>query len=151
MLPLTLDQSVAPRPCAPLSDTDAARLDELRRVAMTCRARPRADLFEACALLQVTPAATRAAHAEALLRCLHEALGQPARLHAPGADELTFDERWLLELCRAAARGDTASTAFLLGRRVGAAHRRLVRYLVSRIASTEAQGVRPRHAQRAPA
>ncbi|MEL6888624.1 MAG: hypothetical protein AAFO86_07930, partial [Pseudomonadota bacterium] len=131
----------------PLSDTDAALLDHLRRAAMTCRAKPRADLFHTCALLRTTPDASREAHAEALMRCLPEALGQPARLHAPGADVLTFDERWLLELLRAATRGDTASTAFLLGRRVGAAHRRLVRYLVSRVA----ESVRPRPAQRAPA
>ena len=147
MLPLPLDQTAAPRPGDPLSDTDAARLNHLRHVAMTCRAKPRADLFHACALLQITPAASREAHAEALMRCLPEALGQPARLHAPGADELTFDERWLLELLRAATAGDTASTAILLGRRVGAAHRRLVRYLVSRIA----EGIRPRPAPRAPA
>lgn len=133
MLPLKLDLPARPQPAAPLSTGDAALLDSLRAVAMLCRVKPRADLFHACALLHGDRSASQAAHAEALMRCLAQALGQPARLHAPGAAELTFDETWLLALGRAAARGDEGSVAFLLGRRVAAEHRRLVRFLIRRI------------------
>ncbi|MEL6922332.1 MAG: hypothetical protein AAFO77_15190 [Pseudomonadota bacterium] len=116
-----------------LSAADEAFLNHLRFVAMSCRVKPRTDLFQACALLQVQRIASCEAHADALMRCLQEALGQPARLHAPGLDELTFDEMWLLELGRATTRGDEDSIVFLLGRRVATEHRRLVRFLVARI------------------
>ncbi|WP_299687781.1 hypothetical protein [uncultured Tateyamaria sp.] len=137
MLPLKRDHQTVPPHRSRLSAQDVRYLDDLRRVAMACRVKPRADLFEACALLQVTRGATRAAHAEALMRGLNEALGKPARLHAPGADELTFDEMWLLQLGRAVATGDAASLTFLLGRRVCPEHRRLVRFLVSRIVACQ--------------
>lgn len=68
------------------------------------------------------------------MRCLKEALGKPARLHAPGSEELTFDEKWLLQLGRAASQHDDSSMSFLLASRVSAEHRRLVRFLVTRIA-----------------
>jgi len=124
---------VEPRPDTKLPAEDAAFLDYLRSVALQCRAKPRADLFRACALLQADRTASRAAHADALMRCLTEALGQPARLHAPGVAELSFDERWLMALRRAIAGKDAGSAAFLLGRRVAAEHRRLVRFLIRRI------------------
>ncbi|WP_415400598.1 hypothetical protein [Tateyamaria sp. SN3-11] len=108
-------------------------LNLLRSKAMDGRAKPRTDLFQACALLQVTRTASREAHAEALMRCLDEALGKRARLHAPGTAEMTFDETWLVELGQAAARNDSASQSFLLGSRVLPQHRRLVRFLVGRI------------------
>jgi len=101
---------------------------------MACRVQPRADLFEACALLQTTPAASREAYSAALMRCLNEALGQRARLLSPGEAERSFDEDWLVALGRACGRGDEASIAFLLARRVPQRSRRLIRYLVSRIA-----------------
>lgn len=133
MVPLKLDTHAELRHQSPLSPADSAFLNRLRFVAMACRVKPRTDLFEACALLQVDRNASQAAHAEALMRCLNEALGQPARLHAPGSVELTFDEMWLLELGRALARSDNGSAAFLVGRRVQPQHRRLVRFLVGRI------------------
>lgn len=116
-----------------LSMADAAYLNKLRFVAMACRSKPRTELFEACALLQVTREASQDAFAEALMRCLGQALGRPARLHAPGTAELTFDEHWLLALGQAAGRGDESSLTFLMGRRLAREDRRLVRFLVTRI------------------
>ena len=133
MVPLKLNTLVDSPRHTGLSAADLAFLNHLRFVAMSCRVKPRTNLFQVCALLQVERIASCEAHADALMRCLREALGQPARLHAPGSHELTFDEMWLLELGRASARGDEGSTAFLLGRRVAAEHRRLVRFLVTRI------------------
>lgn len=131
-LPLDHEPGYAPKTC----DAAMAYVNHLRFVAMRCRARRRTALFEACALLQTNGPASRNAHAEALMRCLNEALGMPARLHVPGTDELTFDEKWLLQLGQACGRGDDASCQFLLGTRVAQENRRLVGFLVSRISES---------------
>ena len=110
-----------------------AFVNHLRFTAMKCRAKPQAELFRACALLQVNATADREAHSEALMMCLSEALGQPARLLAPGAAELTFDEQWLIQLGLACASDDDLSISFLLRSRVAHENQRLVRFLVSRI------------------
>ena len=111
-----------------------AFLNHLRFVAMACRVKPRTDLFEACALLKVERSESRDAHAEALMRCLSEAFGKPARLFAPGTSEQTFDEQWLMRLGIACGRGDEDSARFLLNSRVAFENRRLVRFLIGRIA-----------------
>jgi len=110
-----------------------AFLNHLRFVAMACRVKPRTDLFEACALLKVEQTASRDAHAEALMRCLSEAFGEPARLYAPGTTEQTFDEQWLMRLGMACSQGDEDSARFLLSSRVAFENRRLVRFLIGRI------------------
>lgn len=111
-----------------------AFLNHLRFVAMECRVKPRTDLFEACALLKVERSASRDAHAEALMRCLGETFGKPARLFAPGTTEQTFDEQWLMRVGIACGQGDEDSTRFLLSSRVAFENRRLVRFLIGRIA-----------------
>ncbi|MEM6941599.1 MAG: hypothetical protein AAF943_16285 [Pseudomonadota bacterium] len=131
-LKLPLDGETAPRRV--IAAADMAFLNHLRFVAMQCRVKPKTDLFEACALLQTNRTASREAYAEALMRCLSEALGKPARLHAPGTAELSFDEEWLVQLGRASATGDEPSRRFLLGSRVAHANRRLVGFLVGQIA-----------------
>lgn len=108
-------------------------LNHLRFVSMTCRAKPRTDLFYACALLHGSQGDARTDHADALMRCLNEALGKPARLHAPGVAEMTFDESWLVQMGLASVRGDDASLSFLLASRVAHEHRRLVRFLIAQI------------------
>lgn len=121
-------------------DPDAwAFLNHLRLVAMTCRVKPKTDLFEACALLKVERSASRDAHAEALMRCLSEAFGKQARLFAPGTVEQTFDEQWLMRLGMACRQGDKDSARFLLSSRVAFEHRRLVRFLIGRIAECPSQ------------
>lgn len=109
-------------------------LNYLRFVAMSCRAKPHTDLFEACALLHTQQDRTQQAHAEALMRCLNEALGKPARLYAPGVTEMTFDERWLSQLYLATAREDGASVHFLVQSRVAQQNRRLITFLVRWVA-----------------
>ncbi len=133
MRPLQLDFGKEHRPARPLPASGYSFIDSLRVMSMSCRAKPRADLFEACALLHVSRSASQAAHMEALMRCLDEALGKAARLHAPGTAEMTFDESWLVQLGRAMSRGDDASISFLLRSRVRAEHRRLIRFLLTRV------------------
>lgn len=110
-----------------------AFLNHLRFVAMSCRVKPRTDLFQACALLQIDNSATRDAHAEALMRCLGEAFGKPARLLSPGTHETTFDEQWLMRLGKACAERDEGTQRFLLNSRIAYENRRLVRFLITRI------------------
>jgi hypothetical protein len=122
------------KPAEPRIDADCAGfLDHLRLVSMRCRAKPRTDLFEACALLKVARTEACEAHADALMRCLGDAVGKRVTLHSPGTQEISFDEAWLLQLGRALTKGDDASTAFLINSRIPREHRRLVRYLVGRI------------------
>ena len=108
-------------------------LNYLRFTSMECRAKPQTNLFEACALLHVTQSAERDAHADALMRCLSEALGKPAKLFAPATTEVSFDEKWLIQLAVASKAQDEASMRFLLTSRVSAENRRLVRFLMARI------------------
>ncbi len=110
-----------------------AFINHLRFVSMGCRCKAKTSLFEACALLHGQPTAELNSYTEALMRCLCEALGQPATLFAPATQEISFDERWLLQLARAAQTQDDASLRFLLGSRVAHENRRLVRFLIARI------------------
>ena len=108
-------------------------LNYLRFTSIGCRAKRKTDLFHACALLHGNFEATKEAYAEALMRCLNEVVGKRSRLHAPGTAELSFDEQWLVQLGLAAARNDDVSMTFLLRSRVAEEHRRLVRFLMTKI------------------
>ena len=136
MMPLSLEKRVDCAPALALSPNAVGMLNHLRFIAMNCRVKPHTELFEACALLHVTRNASQEAHAEALMRCLNEAIGQPARLLAPGVVEMTFDEHWLVQLGQASARQDLASLNFLIRSRVSREHQRLFTFLVSRISDS---------------
>ena len=105
-------------------------LNDLRFLALECRAAARTDLFEACALLSGNPAVARSAHAAAFLRCLPEAIGRAPRLLRPGVSEVTFDEAWILRLLTSAAAGDGNSLGFLVRSRVEVWARRNFAFLV---------------------
>ncbi|MEO1494188.1 MAG: hypothetical protein AAFV19_18710 [Pseudomonadota bacterium] len=122
-------QDAAPSPV----NNEQALLNSLRFVALECRAKSRVDLFESCALLAVGKTKSQAAHAEALMRCLDQALGKRPVLYRPGTEETSFDEAWLLELCRAVARGDDPSATFLIFSRVRPQSRRHIRFLMGGI------------------
>ncbi|WP_299044755.1 hypothetical protein [uncultured Tateyamaria sp.] len=139
MAPLRMEMAADQRRARPLprvSPQGLAFLDCLRVTSMACRAKPRADLFEACALLHATRSASVSAHAEALMRCLNQALRKHPRLHAPGTDEMTFDEKWLVQLGQANVRDDDASMAFLLQSRIVPEHQRLIKFLIGRISES---------------
>ncbi|EKE44028.1 hypothetical protein OCGS_2009 [Oceaniovalibus guishaninsula JLT2003] len=128
---LKLVGDAAPRPC-PAIDRDL--LDVLRRAALVGQARPRSDLFRACALLSTTPCRTRASFVEALLGTLAQGLDRRPVFYRPGSDETSFDERWILALVAAIRGGDGHSTDFLIRSRIAHPARRLVTFLVSGIA-----------------
>jgi len=132
-LELAADACRFAHPPRRVGDSALTFLNHLRFTSMACRAKPRADLFEACALLHVTRTANLQAHTDALMRCLAQALGKQPMLHAPGTIETSFDESWLVQLGQATARQDDASLAFLLKSRVLPEHRRLILFLITRV------------------
>ncbi len=117
----------------PADASETAFLNHLRFTALACRSKARTDLFEACALLCVDRNQSFKAHAEALMLCLNDALGQRAVLFRPGTPERSFDEAWLLRLAASLSRKDEASARFLLHSRIDRAHHRHVRFLLARI------------------
>ncbi len=133
MVPLRLERCVDPVPVQELSPEAASFINHLRFISMGCRSKRSTNLFEACALLHVEKSASREAFADALMRCLDEALGKRTLLYAPGTTELSFDEKWLVRLGQASAMNDESSVDFLLRSRVGRDHQRLIRYLVAQI------------------
>ncbi|QBF30467.1 hypothetical protein CFI11_04465 [Thalassococcus sp. S3] len=104
-------------------------LNHLRLTALGCRCAARADLFEACALLSSDKGQARDAYAEALIRCLGQALDNPPLFFRPGVSEVSFDEAWLMRLVAAFQGDDTASAAFLICSRVPKVHRRNLAFL----------------------
>lgn len=118
------------------SSEELAYLNYLRFTALGCRAKARADLFEACALLTLDRTASRDAFSDALMRCIDQALGKRALLFRPGTEEVSFDEAWLIQLGKALAQDDEDSACFLLKSRVPHHLRRHVRFLISHIAAS---------------
>lgn len=106
----------------------------IRVTAMECRALGRAELFEACAMLSSNRATARMAYLETLVRCLPQAIGRIPRFHRPGAQELTFDEAWLMRLLDSVVHKDEASYEFLMRSRVERFARRSLAFLLHRIA-----------------
>ncbi|MEM6823703.1 MAG: hypothetical protein AAF566_01215 [Pseudomonadota bacterium] len=106
-------------------------LNHLRMVALECRAAARADLFEACALISTHPSLAKTAYAEALIKCLPQAIGKTPRMLRPGETEVTFDEAWIAQLVTASATKDFDSFDFLLRSRVEPWARRNVAFLVT--------------------
>lgn len=114
-------------------------LSLLRVAAAEARAAPRLGLGPACALIAADPNAGAARHVDALVRVLPEALERRPVIRMPGGGEPSFDEAWLCALLEADRRGDAASLAFLLRRRVaGRARGRLLALLRGLRASLDA-------------
>lgn len=132
-MPLGLEIHPDTTPKRPVTNEALSYIDHLRVTAVKCRAKRKTGLFEACALLHMDRGVSQEAYSEALMRGLNEAVGTQTRLLAPGTPELTFDERWLVELGRSIGRGDEASVSFLLQSRVAKEHRRLICFLVGQI------------------
>lgn len=121
---------VAPELPAPVMDI----LTDVRRAGLVCRTAARADVFRTCALLASDNRVTRTGFAKALVQCLTQVLAKKPVLFRPGVSELSFDERWLGSALCAARRGDAASFAFLMRRRVQAKDRRCIGFLIQALA-----------------
>ena len=97
---------------------DRTTLAMLRVTGARCRVMARSsDAVEACALLHGGRAAETVA--QVLLRVFSGEGGMPRlKLYQPGADDVSFDEAWLLSALAAADRQDHDSLTFLLARRL---------------------------------
>lgn len=119
---------------------DVQRLNWLRLLFRSCRAKARLDLFQACALLGVERPDSAQLYADALLRALSARSARALVLNPPGTATLGFDERWLLSLLAAIARGDEPSRDFLLRSRVPQADRRAIGWLATRLVALAPDG-----------
>ena len=111
-----------------------ATLNHLRVIALNCRSKARADLFQACAVLSQDRHTARDTHGEVLMRCLSQALERRPVLFRPGAAELSFDEAWIARLVEAARDGDDDSFLFLICARVPIVARRNLAFLLRGVA-----------------
>ncbi|MEM9755233.1 MAG: hypothetical protein AAF914_04530 [Pseudomonadota bacterium] len=108
-------------------------LNRMRFHAATCRAAARLDIHEACAHLTVDPVEAERTAIEVTLRVLGQALMSDPVFYQPGEAGLSFDEAWLVAALTARADGDEASLTFLLRRRIGLQHRRIIAFLLSQL------------------
>lgn len=103
---------------------------QIRMVALQCRSAPRADLFEACALLSMEKNVACDAHLTALVRGLRTAMTRNPVFFRPGVWETSFDENWLIRALSARETEDWDSFRFLVHSRVATSHRRHVIFLL---------------------
>ena len=123
----------APRPAALIPGEWRGVLNALRVVALQCRSAARTDLFEACALISNKENTAHDAFAQALFKCLHEAVSVNPEFFQPGTVELSFDEAWLIRALMASKQGDGDSVAFLIRSRVPKIHQRHIAFLIKGI------------------
>lgn len=122
------------RPAPDVQDHVRPLLNKLRFVATTCRASARLDIFAACAVLDPNETRAEAAQINTLLRVMGQALGKEPVFLRPGADNTSFDERWLIAALMAKVDEDEDSFAFLILSRVEASKRRIFGLLLSGLA-----------------
>ena len=117
----------------PLHGRDRDILNRLRLCAMECRVAARVDLFEACALLTLEGEDAKRTFMATFVKCLSNAVHGPVKWYRPGAEEVTFDEAWVLRCLSTIEAGDTDSLSFLLRSQVAQDDRRYIGYLLGRI------------------
>ena len=122
----------APAPVT-LDERSRAILNQLRLVALDCRAAARADLFEACALLSLDGEDAKRTFADTLIKCLETSARRPITWFRPGVNELSFDEAWVMRCIACVRSGDADSLDFLLRSRIAASDRRYIGFLLGRI------------------
>lgn len=120
-------------PCAQPPKQVEPALVLLRVTMRKCRAKPRVEVFETCALLLHGPDQGAQAYADALLRVLSGALPVGPVIHDVSAAERSFDESWLVALFDAMRREDTASATFLLRSRLPLHLRRPIGWLAAEL------------------
>ncbi len=114
-------------------------LNALRVVALQCRSAARTDLFEACALISNKQNTAHDAYAQALFKCLRQAVRAAPVFYQPGTVELSFDEAWLIRALMASKQGDRDSVAFLIRSRVPKVHQRHIAFLIKGISEQFSQ------------
>ncbi|MEM9211106.1 MAG: hypothetical protein AAGA63_06425, partial [Pseudomonadota bacterium] len=95
-----------------------AIINFVRIAVLECRSSAQVDLFKACAVLSLEKTMSLKAHADALAKCLPQALDARPVFFRPGVKSMSFDEAWLQRLATSIETRDTHSTDFLLRSRV---------------------------------
>ncbi len=108
-------------------------IDFLRVTYQLCRAKPKIDFIRACDVLKAREEAALSAYVETLVRGLPAALQRGITFRAPGCDEMSFDEAWLLRAIQSQISQDENSLAFLLNSRVKPAARPHLIFLIEKI------------------
>jgi len=108
-------------------------IDFLRVTYQLCRAKPKIDFIRACDVLKAREEAALSAYVETLVRGLPTALQRGITFRAPGCDELSFDEAWLLRAIQSQISQDENSLAFLLKSRVKPAACPHLMFLIKKI------------------
>lgn len=113
----------------------AGFIDFLRVTYQLCRAKPKIDFVRACDVLEAREEAAISAYVETLVRVLPTAIQRGITFRAPGCNELSFDEAWLLRAIQSQISQDKNSLAFLLNSRVKPAACPHLIFLIKKISS----------------
>jgi hypothetical protein len=99
-------------------------LERARACALEVRAYPRLDILRACQLISLDIDLLSSEMLEIFIRSLPQAFGRQIIIHRPGAEQLSWDEKWLLSIIEAVSRADYDSVHFLIESVVKQKHRR---------------------------
>ncbi|MEM8554150.1 MAG: hypothetical protein AAGF71_04910 [Pseudomonadota bacterium] len=127
------DTTTSTAPADRVSDLTAEQqtwLKNIRRLAGRARVEPQLDMHRACLQIGAKPCDTDGVCVQSLLRTLSQAIGRRAIFHATDAQQISFDEAWLLRLWERMAADDTDSVGFLLSSRVALPYRRPLIFLL---------------------
>ena len=115
-----------------LSNVELTLLEEIRDHAKKARSLPRIDIFKACDLVQIDFELLTPEILSVFIRSLSQAFGRPVNFSEAGAENLTWDEKWLVSIVSAVSRADYDSVNFLIKSAVKPVHQEQCRSLVSR-------------------
>ena len=115
-----------------LSNVEVSLLEEIRDHAKKVRSLPRIDIFKACDLVQIDFELITPEILSLFIRSLSQAFGRPINFYEPGAENMTWDEKWLVSIISAVSRADYDSVNFLIKSVVQPVHQEPCRSFVSR-------------------
>ena len=129
-----------PNACAPfaafpsmLDVEERALLEAARWWLIRSRLTPKAIVDEACFLLSNGIPCEASAYGTAFFRLLDLHASRDLKVFAIGVTPITDDERWLLQLLKAAMDEDDETVGILIGWRVAAKARRRAVFLISQL------------------
>ena len=105
-------------------NSEIVLLERARACALEVRAYPRLDILRACQLISLDIDLLSSEMLEIFIRSLPQAFGRQIIIHRPGAEQLSWDEKWLLSIIEAVSRADYDSVHFLIESVVKQKHRR---------------------------
>ena len=114
------------------SNVEVNLLEEIRDHAKKVRSLPRIDIFKACDLVQIDFELITPEILSLFIRSLSQAFGRPINFYEPGAENMTWDEKWLVSIISAVSRADYDSVNFLIKSVVKPVHQEQCRSFVSR-------------------